>query len=245
MRKKLFCLVLMIGLAICPGFSACTKTGTGVDKGADASTNANADAGTKAGANTKAKAAANEKAAKDLAVAALSKRMAEPRDSVWIYRDFGVTENHFTQKAKMFGKDGELVKDMNENWRGDPDSETLVKPFEGDSCIRCEQVTVRGDWGGWLFLNGFLPKGETVPHLNDGKSDGQGIDLSGAEELRFAARGENGGEEVEFFTAGLAMTGRRGSAKQSLRTARRSSLSGRWCLARNGRNTVYRSKGRI
>ena len=209
MRKKLFCLVLMIGLAICPGFSACAKTGTGVDKGADASTNANANAG----ANTNAKAAATEKAAKDLAVAALSKRMDEPRDSVWVYRDFGVTENHFTQKAKMFGKDGELVKDMNENWRGDPDAETLVKPFEGDSCIRCEQVTVRGDWGGWLFLNGFLPKGETVPHLNDGKSDGQGIDLSGAEELRFAARGENGGEEVEFFTAGFGYDGQTGERK--------------------------------
>ena len=54
-----------------------------------------------------------------------------------------------------------------------------------------------------MFLNGYLPEGETVPRLNDGQSGGQGLDLSHAEELRFYAKGEQGGEKVEFYTAGF------------------------------------------
>ena len=132
---------------------------------------------------------AQEKAA---AIRALDDRMQQERETVYVYKDFGLTENHFTQKAKMFGSDEELVKDMDENWR--------ENPYSGTSCIRCEVTTAQDDWGGWLFLNGCLPKGETTPLLNDGSADGQGLDLTGAEELRFMARGENGGETVEFFT---------------------------------------------
>ena len=139
---------------------------------------------------------AGEKAA---AVAALEERMDLEREAVYVYKDFGLTANHFTQKAKMYGLDGRLVRDMDEDWREDP--------YAGSSCIRCEVTTAEDDWGGWLFLNGYLPKGETTPLLNDGSADGQGLDLTGAEELRFMARGENGGETVEFFTAGFGYDG--------------------------------------
>lgn len=136
---------------------------------------------------------------KNAAIAALSSRLEEERECVYVYKDFGMTENHFTQKAKMAGVDSDLVMDMDEDYRKDP--------YAGSSCIRCEQVTREGDWGGWLFLNGYLPQGESLPHLNDGKSDGQGLDLTGADELRFYARGEKGGETVEFFTAGFGYDG--------------------------------------
>ena len=139
---------------------------------------------------------AGEKAA---AVAALEERMDLEREAVYVYKDFGLTANHFTQKAKMYGLDGRLVRDMDEDWREDP--------YAGSSCIRCEVETTEGDWGGWLFLNGCLPRGETTPLLNDGSTDGQGLDLSGATELRFMAKGENGGETVEFFTAGFGYDG--------------------------------------
>ena len=135
--------------------------------------------------------------AKNAALNALSSRMKEEREAVYVYKDFGLTRNHFTQKAKMAGINQSLVMDMDENWRKDP--------CEGSSCIRCEQITREGDWGGWLFLNGYLPKGETVPLLNDGSMDGQGLDLTGATELRFMAKGDRCGEKVEFFTAGSAM----------------------------------------
>ena len=138
-------------------------------------------------------------AAKKAAVSQLSAALASGENCVYVYRDFAQTENHFTQKAKMAGTDGELVKNMNEDWR--------EQPYAGRSCIRCQIDTRATDWGGWLFLNGALPEGETVPILNDGQQDGQGIDLTGAQALRFWARGEKGGEQVEFFTAGFGYDG--------------------------------------
>ena len=140
-----------------------------------------------------------EKAA---AISALTNRQKSERDTVYVYKDFSMTANHFTQKAKMAGKDDSLVKDMDENWQEDP--------YSGTSCIRCEVSTRIEDWGGWLFLNGYLPKGETVPLLNDGSMDGQGLDLTGATELRFMAKGDRGGEKVEFFTAGFGYDGSSG-----------------------------------
>ena len=140
--------------------------------------------------------------AKEAAVSALLTRMEGEREAVYVYKDFGVTQNHFTQKAKMFGRDGSLVQDMDENWQEDPQ--------EGSSCIRCAVSTRDGDWGGWLFLNGYLPEGESIPLLNDGSADGQGLDLTGARELRFFAKGEKGGERVEFFTAGFGYDGTSG-----------------------------------
>ena len=140
-----------------------------------------------------------EKAA---AISALANRQKSERDTVYVYKDFSMTANHFTQKAKMAGKDDSLVKDMDENWQEDP--------YSGTSCIRCEVSTRIEDWGGWLFLNGYLPKGETVPLLNDGSMDEQGLDLTGATELRFMAKGDRGGEKVEFFTAGFGYDGSSG-----------------------------------
>ena len=140
-----------------------------------------------------------EKAA---AISALTNRQKSEQDTVYVYKDFSMTSNHFTQKAKMAGKDDSLVKDMDENWQ--------ENPYSGTSCIRCEVSTRIEDWGGWLFLNGYLPKGETVPLLNDGSMDGQGLDLTGATELRFMAKGDRGGEKVEFFTAGFGYDGTSG-----------------------------------
>ena len=138
-------------------------------------------------------------AAAQKALSAIENALREENESVWVYHDFGDTNNHFTQKALMFGKDESLVHDMNENWTDDPHA--------GRSCIRCEQVLREGDWGGWLFLNGWLPEGSDVPQLNDGSMPGQGLDLRGAQRLSFWARGEKGGERVEFITCGFGYDG--------------------------------------
>ena len=124
---------------------------------------------------------ASEEDARLAALQALSDRLAAEREEVYVYSDFGMTKNHFTQKAKMAGINADLVMDMDENWR--------EYPASGSSCIRCEQLTREGDWGGWLFLNGYLPHGESIARLNDGTIDGQGLNLGGAQELRFFARG--------------------------------------------------------
>ena len=138
-------------------------------------------------------------AAKDKAVAALIDRFDEGNGVLYVYRDFSLSLNHFTQKAKMFGRIENAVHDMDENWQEDLRS--------GQSAIRCEMDVPIDDWGGWLFLNGYLPAGETEPHLSDGLNPDQGIDLTGAAELRFYAKGEMGGEKVEFFTAGFGYNG--------------------------------------
>ena len=137
--------------------------------------------------------------AKDAAVTALKQRLDSMRGDVYVYRDFSETANHFTQKAKMWGYNEDGPHDMDENCR--------INPQSGQTCIRCEMDVNLSDWGGWLFLNGYLPEGETVPRLNEGLASGQGLDLTGAEELRFWARGEEGGETVEFFTAGFGYNG--------------------------------------
>ena len=135
------------------------------------------------------------------ALEALEDALGAQERCVYIYKDFGDTENHYTQKAKMSGLDDSLVLEMDEDWR--------ENPHGGESCIRCRQTVSPLDWGGWLFLNGWLPKGETVPQLNDGSTDGQGLDLTGAQSLTFWARGERGGENVEFFTCGFGYDGSR------------------------------------
>ena len=135
----------------------------------------------------------------DKALDALAAELDEESSYVWVYREFGDTENHFTQKAMMWGSDKSLIRDMDENWQDDPHS--------GTSCIRCEQKTASGDWGGWMFLNGYLEDGSSVAQLNDGSADGQGLDLTGAKTLSFWAKGENGGEKIEFFTCGFGYDG--------------------------------------
>ena len=140
--------------------------------------------------------------AKDAALSALAGGLAAIGENVYVYRDFGDTENHFTQRAKLAGMDETLVLDMDENWRDNPRS--------GGTCIRCRQIVSPGDWGGWMFMNGWIAPGETVPRLNDGSADGQGMDLRGAVSLRFFARGEHGGERVEFFTCGFGYDGQWG-----------------------------------
>ena len=136
----------------------------------------------------------------DKALTALVNALDEQRASVYVYRESGDSQNHYTQKAKMWGTDETLIEDMDENWQ--------ENPAAGRSCIRCVQTVRAGDWGGWLFLNGWLPEGETEPKLNDGSMPGQGLDLTGTYALTFMARGEEGGEKVEFFTCGFGRDNR-------------------------------------
>lgn len=151
------------------------------------------------GAHAEQEAAVRYKEAADLALNALKDELQQESRRLFVYRDFGDTENHFTQKALIAGKDASLVLPMDENWQEDP--------YSGETCIRCEQLTREGDWGGWLFLNGFLPENSSVPALNDGSESGQGLDLTGAKKLSFFAKGERGGEQVEFFTCGFGYDG--------------------------------------
>ena len=129
------------------------------------------------------------------ALEALENEVDRYSRSVYVYKDDGDSENHFTQRMLIFGKDPSLARPMDNGWHDNPHS--------GDSCIRCEVMTKEGDWSGWLFLNGFLPAGGGEPQVNTGNAPNQGMNLTGAYELRFWARGEKGGERVKFQTGGF------------------------------------------
>ena len=150
---------------------------------------------TKKKAEVKENIPASIEKAKNTALNALSARLSRTRECVYVYKDYSLTHNHFTQRSKIYGSDDDLVKDMDENY--------TKKPYSGTSCIRCEQTSRKKDWGGWMFLNGYLKEWDRRPKPNDGNKGGAGLNLTGANALRFYARGKKGGEVVEFFTCGF------------------------------------------
>jgi PKD repeat protein len=80
---------------------------------------------------------------------------------------------------------------------------TTSDPAEGLDCIRASFGGSGATWGGWYFMNGVLEGTETVPKENWGTVPDAGVNLTGAHALKFYARGEQGGERVEFFTFGV------------------------------------------
>ena len=129
------------------------------------------------------------------ALEGLAEALWTEQQQLYVYKDFADTENHFTQKAKMNQWGSCTFQDMDENWK--------ENPHTGFTCIRCDQTLVANDWGGWLFLNGMLAEDGQTAILNDGQNNQQGLNLSGAQQVRFYARGEKGGETVEFLTCGF------------------------------------------
>ena len=67
------------------------------------------------------------------------------------------------------------------------DPACLFSPYLGKSCLRCEFAATAG-WGGVAWQH---------PADAWGERDG-GYDLTGAKRLSFWARGEHGGETVDF-----------------------------------------------
>ena len=77
-------------------------------------------------------------------------------------------------------------------WMGDAksiklDPNNTEKPYSGQVCMRCEFSAANG-WGGVAWQN---------PEQDWGDKKG-GFNLTGAKQLTFYARGEQGGEEVSF-----------------------------------------------
>ena len=111
---------------------------------------------------------------------------------VAVYTDFGDGRNRFTQRAALNDKAiNEPVMD-----------ETAPSPF-GVSCIKITYPLAKDDWNGFIFMTGKLTNGTFNPQFDFGKIN-TGQDLRGAKSLKFKARGEKGGERVQFYMGGLA-----------------------------------------
>ncbi|MEN6314994.1 MAG: hypothetical protein ABFD25_12190 [Clostridiaceae bacterium] len=108
-----------------------------------------------------------------------------------VYTDAFAAGNNFSAKG-MIGHAPTII----ENYTQDVHS--------GLTCIQASYTCgISPNWGGWYFMNGQLQGSERIPSLNWGNTPNAGIDLTGATELTFWAKGAVGGESVEFFCAGV------------------------------------------
>ena len=114
-----------------------------------------------------------------------------------VYDDAWSAGNHFhTRAAIVPSPGGEVAVSMDESWTD--------RPHTGATCIRCEYRADEAPvWAGFYFMNGVLLGDDVVPRANWGEYPDAGVDLTGATELRFWARGEHGGEKVDFFFGGV------------------------------------------
>jgi len=111
-----------------------------------------------------------------------------------VYDDISSAGNHFHAWGKI--PDQNAAISMVGGWTD--------RPHSGATAIRAEFDDVPGpNFGGFYMLNGVLPAGFQSPQLNFGTIPNAGIDLTGATALTFWARGERGGEVIEFFMGGV------------------------------------------
>jgi hypothetical protein len=124
-----------------------------------------------------------------VAAAAIVFAVPEPLpEPVYVYKDAGSIENKFSQPF----------------WIGDSYSNI---PRMNDSAVGFDSTGIMAEinfehheWGGYYFIVPVVDNTVIRPATGN---DNAGIDLSGAKKLTFYAKGLEGSEYVEFFTAGL------------------------------------------
>ncbi|NIM17440.1 MAG: hypothetical protein GTO45_35965, partial [Candidatus Aminicenantes bacterium] len=129
----------------------------------------------------------------ELAVDYLKTTMDAFHNTLDIYTDLGAAGNHFNAPGMMPDETAAVSMDQccTEN------------PLSGSTCIQCTFQSQWYNYGGYYFLNGTLTGDETKPQCNWGDIPDAGFDLSGATSITFYARGETGGERVEFIVGGV------------------------------------------
>ena len=110
-----------------------------------------------------------------------------------VYEDVSSAGNHFHAYAKI--PSGVAPVAVNGSWTD--------RPHSGATAIRAQFTanTGNGDFGGFYFQNGILTGTAPVPNFGD--TPNAGVNLTGATSLTFWARGEVGGERLDFFVAGV------------------------------------------
>jgi hypothetical protein len=126
-------------------------------------------------------------------------QLAESEPFLYVYKDFADGRNYFTQKAFMSDSNKADVPSMDE---------AAGAAHSGNTCIAAGLDFSKHAWGGYMFVNGVLKAGQTTPELDFGDDPDAKVDLTGATKLVFYAKGENGGERVEFLTGGLGHNGK-------------------------------------
>jgi hypothetical protein len=134
------------------------------------------------------------------AVGFIASQLENSKTRLYVYNDFADGRNYYTQKAFMGDNyRQENIPAMNEASDG---------AFSGKTCISASIDLNKEPWGGYMFINGVLKAGETVPEPDFGDSPEAKVDLTGASRFVFYAKGETGKEKVEFLIGGLGNDGK-------------------------------------
>jgi hypothetical protein len=140
----------------------------------------------------------------------IASQLLQSETRLYVYNDFGDGRNYYTQKAFMGDNyNAANIPAMNEAADG---------AYSGLTCIEATLNVKKEPWGGYMFLNGVLKAGSTVPELDFGDDPEAKVDLTGATKFVFYAKGETGKEKVEFLVGGLGDNGKKypDSAKRSM-----------------------------
>ncbi|MEO5960011.1 MAG: immunoglobulin domain-containing protein, partial [Opitutaceae bacterium] len=146
----------------------------------------------------------------DLALEHLRRVMDQYHNRIPVYDDISSPGNRFHARGLI--PDQTVNVTMNGSW--------TVNPYSGATCIRCSFTPAGNNFGGGYFLNGILlgPNAPSplIPNApapyfgeafiagtNIAVTEPTGINLQGATALTFWAKGEKGGEAVEFFVGGV------------------------------------------
>jgi hypothetical protein len=139
----------------------------------------------------------------------IKKEMDQYHNRFVVYEDVSSAGNHFHVYAKI--PDGTAPVEMNGSF---------VVPSSGQhqtgaTVIRCEfKKDTSHLFGGFYFQNGILPAGQFSPLPNFGETPNAGINLSGARYLTFWAKGDKGGERIDFFMGGVGRDAQSGNPTQ-------------------------------
>ena len=114
--------------------------------------------------------------------------------SFYVYKDYKSGCNHFVPSGWM-GDDSSIT--FKDNWKSDVHS--------GKSCIKIKFKAGNDNWAGIYWQN---------PENNWCDIKNGGYDISGAVKVTFQAKGENGGENIEFFVGGIGRDNSTGEPKE-------------------------------
>lgn len=104
-------------------------------------------------------------------------------EAFYIYKNYRAVENNFIPSGWM----GDISAiSFNDNWTSNC--------YSGSSCINISFEARGNNWAGVYWQD---------PENNWGYNPNGGFDLTGCTKITFKARGENGGENIEFFAGGI------------------------------------------
>jgi hypothetical protein len=149
-------------------------------------------------------------ASANLSLAELQNLMDEYHHSFQVYSDISAGGNHFEAFGQL------------------PDQTSAVgisgictnRPHSGATCVQCSFTNVAGAGGGFYFMTGILYNGAPLPYFGESYltntplviTNVTGYNLTGSTGLVFWARGQKGGEKIEFFVGGVGRNASTGIA---------------------------------